>query len=406
MIIRVASEPNSYQVVVLGAGPGGYPAAIRCAQRGLRTLLVERGHLGGICLNAGCIPSKSMLYGAGLIALAQRARDWGVTVDAQHADYGQAVEQRERTVDAMRRSLTTLLRENGVEIRAGSARLTDAHKLHIAGADGEAAVAFDNLILATGSHPVRLPVPGADLPNVIDSDGALRLTAAPPRAVVIGGGAVGVEWAEIWRAYGSEVTVIEALPTLVPTEEPEIGRELARSFNRRGITCHVASRVAAIREAADGVAVEFSVGGEARTVTVDTVLVAVGRRPNVADLGLGAGGVAVDRGVIQTDAYLRTSVPHIFAVGDVNGRSLLAHSATHQGLIAAEMIAGRDPASFDRLCSLDEAADASGRMFPSPRDAGEEAEVTIVSAERLRQRRETEERDDIVRRFRKALSGD
>jgi dihydrolipoamide dehydrogenase len=373
MIIRVAFEADSYQVIVVGAGPGGYPAAIRCAQRGLRTLLVERNELGGICLNAGCIPSKSMLYGASLIALAPHARDWGVSVAAAGAQYGQAVEQRERTVAAMRRSLTTLLRGNGVETRVGTASLVDTHRLRIAGPDGESMVGFEHLILATGSHPARPTIPGADLPAVIDSDGALRLAEAPARVVVIGGGAVGVEWAEIWRAYGSEVTVIEALPTLIPTEEPEIGRELARIFARKGISCHVGVMVGAIRETGDGVEVDISVENDTQTFAADTVLLAVGRHPNVANLGLEEAGVIVERGIIQTDDYLSTSVPHIFAVGDVNGRSLLAHSATHQGLIAADVIAGRDPAPFD-------AREVPGAIFTHP----EIASVGIREADATR----------------------
>lgn len=358
---------------MVGAGPGGYPAAIRCAQYGLHTLLVERSQLGGVCLNAGCIPSKSLLTSAQFAALISRAATLAPLPAAPRPSYAHALAERDRTVERLRHGLRTLLRENGVELGEGEATLIDPHRLQVASAGETAEIEFDHCIIATGSRPVRLTVSGADLPGVIDSDGALALSEAPARAVVIGGGAIGVEWAEIWQAFGSEVTVLEALPALVPAEDPEIGRELARSFARRGIITHTGARVTEIRPDPQGLAVQFTAGGTDTVAIADIALVAVGRRPNVEGLGLERAGVRVEGGAIATDGFMRTSAGHIFAVGDVNGRSLLAHSATHQGLIAADTIAGRRTDEFDHRL-------VPGAIFTHP----EIASVGLQEAEAVR----------------------
>jgi dihydrolipoamide dehydrogenase len=341
-----------YDLVVIGAGPGGYAAAIRAAQRGLRTGLVERAELGGVCLNLGCIPSKAMLQSGEVLRLVRDAsRSDGSTDEtaAAHAaaDYSAAVERREAAVAHLLQGLTTLLRSNGVTVIRGEARLRDAHTLEVSAPAGAEELGFRNLVLATGSRSAPLPVPGAHLPGVVDSDGALTLRQPPGRAVVIGGGAVGVEWAEIWHAFGSEVTVLELLPQLVPTEDHEIARELLRTFTRRGITCHVGAQVQEIRSAPGGLSVVASIDGATQEFAADTVLAAVGRRANLDGLDLAAVGIAAGPRGIATDEHMRTSVPHIFAVGDVTGRFLLAHVASHQGLVAAEMIAGHDEHRFD-----------------------------------------------------------
>jgi dihydrolipoamide dehydrogenase len=343
---------ESYDVLVIGAGPGGYAAAIRAAQRGLRTGLIERAQLGGICLNLGCIPSKAMLHSGEVLRLrpAPSGIDPGTNqAAAAHfaADYGAAVDGRDATVAHLLQGLTTLLRSNGVAVIRGEARLHDAHTLEVITPSGAEEFGFRNLVLATGSRSAPLPIPGAALPGVVDSDGALELREPPGRAVIIGGGAVGVEWAEIWRAFGSEVTVLELLPQLVPTEDHEIAREVLRAFTRRGITCHLGAQVAEIRTAPDGLRVIAGVDGTEREFPADTVLTAVGRRPIVDGLNLAAAGLEAGPRGIATDDHMRTAVPHIFAVGDVTGRFLLAHVASRQGLVAAETIAGNDQHRFD-----------------------------------------------------------
>jgi dihydrolipoamide dehydrogenase len=336
-----------FDVVVVGAGPGGYTAAIRAAQGGLHTAIVEREDLGGICLNRGCIPSKAMLRSAEVLDLLEHAADYGLHVQGIRADYAAVTARRDRTVSHLLQGVTNLLRGNGVAVLRGDARLLDPHRLIVTSAAGQQMVDFDHLIIATGSSSAALPVPGADRPGVIDSDGALKLKEAPRRAVVIGGGAVGVEWAAIWRAFGSEVTVIEMLPQIIPTEEPEIARELTRAFANQGITTVTGATVQEIQSGVDGLQVTAAVGGETRTFDADVVLVAVGRRPHTDGLGLQEAGVEVDGRRISTDGHGRTNVAHIFAIGDVTGRYLLAHTAAHQGIIAAEAIAQHQPEPFD-----------------------------------------------------------
>lgn len=334
----------SFDVVVIGAGPGGYAAAIRCAQLGLRTALVEREELGGVCLNLGCIPSKAMLRSAEVLGLLRNASQFGLSAENVAADFGAVVARRDRAVAHLLSGLTNLLQGNGVAVIRGEARLRDAESVEVASSGEDQTLAYRSLVIAAGSRAARLPVPGADLSGVVDSDGALRLQRLPERVVVIGGGAVGVEWAEIWRAFGSEVVVLEMLPQLVPTEEPEVARELMRAFSRKGISCHVGAQVREIRPSLQVLA---TVDGGERAFPADTVLAAVGRRPNVDGLNLDAAGLPLDPRGIATDEHMRTAVPHIFAVGDVTGRTVLAHVATHQGTIAAETIAGRKGISFD-----------------------------------------------------------
>jgi dihydrolipoamide dehydrogenase len=338
---------EAFDVVVLGAGPGGYIAAIRAAQLGLRTALVEREDLGGVCLNRGCIPSKAMLRSAEVLHLLERAEDFGLHAADVRADYAAVVARRDRSVAQLLKGVTNLLAGNGVEVVRGRGTVRDGQTVEVVSADGRTAVEYRNLIVATGSRSAPLPLPGADLPGVIDSDAALQLATPPRRAVIVGGGAVGVEWAEIWAAFGAEVTVLELLPRLVPTEEPEIARELTRAFGRKGIDSLAGAAVREIRVADDGLAATALVNGDERAYAADTVLAAVGRRANIEDLGLQNAGVSIEGNGIQTDSFMRTNVPNVFAVGDVTGRFLLAHVASHQGVIAAETIAGRESEGFD-----------------------------------------------------------
>ncbi len=339
--------PDTFDVLVLGAGPGGYVGAIHAAQLGLRTALVEREDLGGVCLNRGCIPSKAMLRSAELLYLMQRAEEFGLHADGVRGDYAAVVARRDRTVAQLLKGVTNLLVGNGVTVIRGSAAIRDGESVEVSGDGGRETVGYRNLVIATGSRSAALPVPGADLPGVIDSDGALDLQAPPARAVIVGGGAVGVEWAEIWAAFGSQVTVLEMLPQIVPTEEPEVARELTRAFSRKGITCVPGATVREIRQTGGGLAVTVVVNDAEQIFEADTVLAAVGRRPNVDSLGLEEAGVRFDKRSVPTDAFMRTNVPNVYAVGDVTGRFLLAHVASHQGIVAAEAIAGRAQEGFD-----------------------------------------------------------
>lgn len=358
-----------HSVAIIGAGPGGYVAAIRCSQLGLRPVLIDQAALGGLCLNQGCIPSKAMLRSAELMRSLRHvsglesgglglqpggarrtpatrtdpAERWLPDLDAA---YRAAATQRDRAVAHLLQGLANLLQANDVTVLRGTARLLSDHALEVVGAEPAHTLEYENLVIATGSHAARLPVPGGGLPGVVDSDQALALTGPPRRAVIIGGGPVGVEWAEVWHAFGSEVTILEQLPQLVPSEEPEIGRELARLFRRKGIAWRTEARVEEIHAREESLDVVAAANGRQESFPADLVLAAVGRRPNVEGLNLAAAGVRVEPWGIPTDRGIRTNVPHIYAVGDVTGRSFLAHVASHQGIVAAETIAG-EGAPFD-----------------------------------------------------------
>ncbi|WP_327120194.1 dihydrolipoyl dehydrogenase [Nocardia sp. NBC_01730] len=347
-----------FDLLVVGGGPGGYVAAIRAAQRGLSVGLVEKERPGGVCLNWGCIPTKAMLRSAEVFHTVSAAADYGVYADNIRFDFATVRQRKDGIVKELTDGVAGLLAANGVTVIEGHARFTgpttvDVHEVGPSpvGPDGPRYAAAPttpirqvtarDVIIATGSVPARLPVPGADLPGVITSDGAFGLTTVPDRLVIVGGSAVGAEWASLFGTFGSEVTLVEMQDRLVPAEDSDIGAALGRSFAKRGITVLTGSTVASItHDEALRVTVE---GPHARTLDADVVLVGVGRRPNTADLGLNLAGVGTDeRGFIPVDEQLRTGVDHVYAIGDVTGRALLAHVASHQGLTAADVIAGQD----------------------------------------------------------------
>ncbi|WP_024803428.1 dihydrolipoyl dehydrogenase [Nocardia sp. BMG51109] len=351
-----------FDLLVVGGGPGGYVAAIRAAQRGLSVGLVEKERPGGVCLNWGCIPTKAMLRSAEVFQTVAAAADFGVLVDNVRFDFGAVRQRKDGIVKELTDGVAGLLKANGVTVVEGHARFTGPTtvEVHEVGPspvfpDGPRyassptapirRVDARDVIVATGSVPARLPIPGADLPGVITSDGAFGLTEVPRRLVVVGGSAVGAEWASLFATFGSEVTIVELQDRLVPLEDKDIGVALGRSFAKRGITVLTGSTVDSI---AEGDALRVTVGGpQARELDADVVLVGVGRRPNTADLGLEAAGIVTDtRGFIPVDDQLRTGVEHVHAIGDVTGRALLAHVASHQGLTAADVIAGH-PAHID-----------------------------------------------------------
>jgi dihydrolipoamide dehydrogenase len=363
------AEQSAFDVVIVGGGPGGYPAAIRAAQYGLRVALIEKERPGGVCLNWGCIPTKAMLRSADVLETLQHSADYGVLADNIRLDYAAVLKRKDTIVKGLTDGVGQLLKANGVTVYSGHARFSGANALDVVGvgksplgaggplynapSDGvgqpTARVAARNIIIATGSTPASLPIPGSDLPGVINSDGAFMLKDVPKRIVILGGGAVGTEWATMFAAFGSEVTVVELMPTLLPVEDEDMGRTLARSFQKRGIKVLTGSTIQKIEEgsnkksAALRVTITDKDGKNEQTVEADNVLIGVSRRPNTLDLNLEATGVQTDkRGYITVDDQLRTNVHGIYGIGDVVGRIQLAHVATHMGLIAAGVIAGHD----------------------------------------------------------------
>ena len=336
-----------YDVAIIGAGPGGYVAAIRAGQLGLKTAVVERDELGGICLNWGCIPSKALLRNAEVLNLFRRAEEFGVSFDNLRYDFGVAIDRSRKVVATLTRGVATLLKKNGVEHIKGEARMRDAHTIEFS-PNGHAFTA-GSVVVATGARPVSIPGLPVDGERVLTSREALELRQVPERVVIIGGGATGAEFAYMYNTYGSQVTIVEMLPHLLPGEDEEISRLLERSFTRQGITFHTGSRVTCADVIPQGVRLEVEKEGEEEVTTLeaDMVLVAVGVQANTDGLGLEDLGVALERGYIKVDGSMATSVPGVYAIGDVTGIMLLAHVAQAQGVLTVERIAGEESPELD-----------------------------------------------------------
>ncbi len=334
-----------YDVVVIGAGPGGYVAAIRAGQLGLKTAIVERDALGGVCLNWGCIPSKSLLKNAEVLSYFQRAEEFGIRLDGFTADYSVAMDRSRKVVDRNVRGVAYLLRKNKVEHIQGAARLRGGGVVSVE-TDGRQLKA-KNIIIATGARPRSVPALPVDGQKVLTSRESIVLGQLPGSIAIVGGGAIGVEFAQIYSSYGVAVTVVELLPRLVPNEDEEISQVLERSFTRRGIKTMTGASVVGIDAAGNGVTLKLQKDGVAHTLACDKVLVAIGVQPNTEDLGLEALGVATQRGYIQVDDNMSTNVPGVFAVGDVTGKLALAHVASAQGVVAVEHIAGQETQPLD-----------------------------------------------------------
>jgi dihydrolipoamide dehydrogenase len=326
-------------VAVLGGGPGGYTAAIRAAQLGAKTVCIEREpELGGTCLRIGCIPTKAWVQTAFAIKEAEETfAKLGVNVGEPQLDFGKANEWKAQVVKQMTQGIASLFKANGVEWVKGAGRFKDANTIAVD--DGED-VTFKNAIIATGSFPLRPPIEGLDSPRCVDSTGLLAQTDVPKRLVILGGGIIGVEFASIFRRFGSEVTVIEMLPRLIPLEDEDASKELAKQFGRRGIALELEKTCTKVEDSGSELTVHY---GDGETVTADLMLVAVGRGPTVENLGLEEIGVEFDkRKGIAADEHRRTTASHIYAVGDCAGYWQLAHTAFREGEVAAENACGHD----------------------------------------------------------------
>src|SRR5437870_7301074 len=326
-------------VAVLGGGPGGYTAAIRAAQLGAKVACIEKEpELGGTCLRIGCIPTKAWVQTAYFI---HQARDsfgkLGVKVGEPELDFGGANEWKAAVVKQMTSGVASLFKANGVEWVKGSGAFKDANTIAVEGGED---VTFKSAIIATGSFPLRPPIEGIDSDRCVDSEGLLAQTQVPKRLVVLGGGIIGCEFASIFRRFGSEVTIIEMLPALIPQEDADASKELAKQFGKRGITLHLEKQCTKVEESGSQLTVHF---GDAETVDADLMLVSVGRGPLVEGIGLEGIGVEFDRRTgIAADEHRRTTVQHIYAVGDCAGYWQLAHTAFREGEVAAENACGHD----------------------------------------------------------------
>jgi dihydrolipoamide dehydrogenase len=331
---------DAYDVVVIGAGTGGYSAALRAAQLGKRVALVERDdRLGGTCLLRGCIPTKALLQSAAVMDTVNRSEEWGIKA-AGEPDWSGVVAFEEKIVAKLVSGVTGLVKLRGIDVVQGTARLLAGPAVEV---DGRRLDATD-VVIATGSAPKMLP--GLEVSeHVLTSDQALWLDRIPSSAVVIGAGAVGLEFASIYRSFGAEVTVVEALPRLAPLEDEEVSKEIARAFRKRGIASYAGAKVQEVKEAGDRVEVTYETGpktGQVATVAADVCLVAVGRGPVTEGLGLADAGVeTTERGFVKVDGQLRTRAPHVWAIGDVADTPLqLAHVSFTEGMAVAERVAG------------------------------------------------------------------
>ncbi len=326
-------------VAVLGGGPGGYTAAIRAAQLGAKTVCIEKEpELGGTCLRVGCIPTKAWVQTAFALKEAEETFEKvGVRVGAPELDFAQAAAWKDGVVKQMTGGIASLFKANGVEWVKGTGRFKDANTIAVEGGED---VGFKSAIVATGSFPLRPPIEGIDSERCVDSTGLLALTERPSRLVVLGGGIIGCEFASIFHRFGSDVTIIEMLPNLIPAEDADAQKELAKHFKKRGIALQLESQCSKIEETGDGLTVHY---GDGETVECDLMLVATGRGPLVEGMGLEEIGVELDRRKgIAADEHRRTTVPHVYAVGDCAGYWQLAHTAFREGEIAAENACGHD----------------------------------------------------------------
>jgi dihydrolipoamide dehydrogenase len=328
-------------VCVIGSGPGGYISAIRAARLGLSVVIVEADRLGGVCTNTGCIPTKALLRSAEVFRLAGDAASYGVQASDVGIDFPTMMKRKDRVTGGLSRGIGALLKDAGIQVVNGWGRLVGPGTVEALGEDLTETITAGSIIIATGSSAAIPPVPGMDAAGVITSDGALQLDEVPASLVVVGAGAVGVEWASLFSTLGSEVTVVEMLDRLVPNEDAEISELLRKSFVASGIGVKIGTAVGEITGSPGVMRVEISAnGGAVETLECATVLNATGRRPNTRELGLEAAGVTTERGAIPVDEGMRTNVANIYAIGDVTGRAMLAHVASHQGVVAAENIAG------------------------------------------------------------------
>ena len=341
------TDPNSFDVIIIGAGPGGYVAAIRAAQLGGKVAIVEKDELGGVCLNRGCIPTKAMLATAEVYdTVTRRAKEFGVNVTGEVTfDYTKAVDRRNKVVKQLVSGVGVLMKTHNIQVLKGTARLTSPSEVEVTMADGsKQSISARNVIIATGSEPVKLPIPGLEGPNVWDSDGALNATEIPKTLLVVGGGAIGVEWGYMFQRFGSQVAIVELMDQLLPRTDSEVAAELKKLLEKGGIKVLLQSRVSKV-ESRNGQEVATVVTGDAETeITADKILVAVGRRSVSEGLGLEEIGVTTDKGKILVNARMQTDVPGVYAIGDVVGGMLLAHKASEEGVVAAENCMGHDSA--------------------------------------------------------------
>jgi dihydrolipoamide dehydrogenase len=377
--------PDSFDVIVIGAGTGGYSAALRAAVLGKSVALVERDErLGGTCLLRGCIPTKALLQSAAILDQVNRSEEWGIEASGK-PDWPRVQEFQRKVVDKLVGGLTSLVKARKIEVVQGTAKLTAPTTVQV----GDRTLEAGDVVVATGSRPKLLP--GMEIgQRVITSDQALTLDRIPSSAVIIGAGAVGLEFASLYRSLGAEVTVVEALPNLAPLEDEDISKEVGRAFRKRGIDAHAGATVQDVKESGDGVTVAFDdAKGSSQSVQADVCLVAVGRGPVTDELGLVEIGVETDRDYVKVNGQMQTSVEHVWAIGDVASSPFqLAHVSMAEGVATAERIAGQDVPDLDyagvpRVTFSSPEVASVGLTEAQAKERGHEVEVERYSMQGL-----------------------
>jgi len=331
---------DRYELIVLGGGPGGYVAAIRAAQLGRKVAIIEKDEFGGVCLNRGCIPTKTILSSSHLLSLIKRSQEFGIKVGSYSIDLIKLMERKEKIVYTLRKGVEFLLRSNDVDMYKGFGKLISDNKVEVEVDGTNQIIEGDYILIATGSEAL---VPSAftyDKNVVITSDEALDMKNIPGSVIVVGGSAVGLEFATIYSVFGANVTLIEMLPQIAPTEDLEISDALLKSMKRRGIDIKTSTKVLSAETVGSAAEVEIESEGEKQKLKADIVLVAVGREPNTQGIGAEEIGLELERGYIKVDERLKTSRPNVYAIGDVIGGMMLAHVASHEGIVAVENVFG------------------------------------------------------------------
>ncbi|MBO8176356.1 MAG: dihydrolipoyl dehydrogenase [Bacillus sp. (in: Bacteria)] len=344
----VGDFPIETDTLVIGAGPGGYVAAIRAAQLGQKVTIVEKANLGGVCLNVGCIPSKALIAAGHRYEIAKESADMGITAENVKVDFSKVQEWKASVVKKLTGGVEGLLKGNKVEIVKGEAYFVDANTVRVMDENSAQTYKFKHAIIATGSRPIELPAFKYSK-RVLDSTGALNLEEIPNKLVVIGGGYIGTELGTAYANFGTKVTILEGAEEILSGFEKQMTALVKRNLKKKGVEIFTKAMAKGVEEKEDGVVVTFEANGEEKTIEADYVLVTVGRRPNTDELGLEQVGIELtERGLIKIDKQCRTSVPNIFAIGDVVEGPPLAHKASYEGKIAAEAIAGH-PSEIDYL---------------------------------------------------------
>lgn len=379
-----ASE-QVYDLTVIGGGPGGYVAAIRAAQLGLKAAVVESDELGGICINWGCIPSKALLRSAEVLNLFHHAKEFGISADNITADYGVAIDRCKQIATQQTRGVGFLMRKNKIDVVRGRGKLVGKDRVAVSGgADGDKELRSKNVIIATGSRVRPLAGVTVDGERIVSAKEIWGAKTLPKSILVIGAGAIGLEFATVFNAYGVEVTVVEFLPRVLPLEDEEMSAELAKLYTRRGIKVMTSTKVDSAEVKGDKVTVRLSPApggqGQAQTVEVERVLLAAGFQPNSENLGLEDLGIATNRGFITVDEHQQTNVPGVYAIGDVVGKIPLAHTAYAQAELAAEVIAGHatHPLDYDAIprCTYTSPQVAAiGKTEAQAREGGREINI-------------------------------